>query len=451
MGIQRGLYKWWRGDSIPQTVDEEYDAIESEFNVCRLFRRDKLNQTDHEKDYRKYCSRLYQVGNNYEIIYQGIENEFKSIALAQISELAQEMDSVCAKLFQANVTRGVLQPVKEFLTQCEPMVERHKTRNKLKSNFDYYREKVRIYSKEGSTVTPEKLQQAETKRLSFEGLYKDVNLSNKNMMRKLMDRRQDLFDPMVQQLVHNLVDYSKRLSPLLTKMVTIAEVCPKENLSPSAIKPITYSHTPSVQANQSVEEPKPRVVQSRDIDPFATSPHAEDEIHLQRRQSQPVQRQTPTASSYGQPDQRRQSQPKPSPVADLFGDDDPFFSDLTSSVATPVMPSSNPALAHFDQPMLSPTNRTQQNFVTPMTTHNQSTFTNQFDQLSLQPQQPYQTSQPTFSNQLQPQQPYQQPPQQNVDMSFDNLLDNFVAQPSTNNGNNNINKQNNQFNDDSFF
>jgi predicted nucleic acid-binding Zn-ribbon protein len=167
-------------------------------------------------NFHAMSSTLRFMGKAFEEMYLVTEDQPPE-EVQQLIKVAEEMDEKAIKPFQANVSKGFIDPANEFHSLFAPIKDKHATRKKVQLEYDYYRDKVKSMSenKKGSTGT--EVSRLKEKMQAYEEQYEQATTSNKNDMRDLMDRRPDSLDPMARLLLAEILVCTRKMTEAVEK------------------------------------------------------------------------------------------------------------------------------------------------------------------------------------------------------------------------------------------
>jgi predicted nucleic acid-binding Zn-ribbon protein len=135
----------------------------------------------------------------------------------QLVKIAEEMDEMAVKPFQAAVSRGFIEPANEFHALFAPLKDKHAQRKKIQLEYDYFSDKVKTLSASNKGDKATELVRMKEKMQTYEEQYDESTRENKQAMRDLMDRRPDSLDPMVQTMLKELMNCTRKMADAMEK------------------------------------------------------------------------------------------------------------------------------------------------------------------------------------------------------------------------------------------
>jgi hypothetical protein len=118
---------------------------------------------------------------------------------------------------QNQVTSHILDPTNAYIVRFPAAKDLHKQRKKLLLEYDFFRDKVKTLS-EKQSKNPLELPKAKEKMNVAKDDYDQVNALTKNAITELLDSKAEVYAPVVEQLIGNLIQYNDRTSATMNRL-----------------------------------------------------------------------------------------------------------------------------------------------------------------------------------------------------------------------------------------
>ncbi|KAL9655529.1 hypothetical protein ABK040_002196 [Willaertia magna] len=199
------------------TEDEEFNLLKSKFKAAHKA----------SENFVKHVNQLIENFHAFSTTLAFLSEDFRDVntqgstkmeqAGQMLEKVSKNIESDCVLPFQTNVTSSVVSSVNEYIVLFEPLEKLFKERKNVTLQLDYYRQQVEKLS-EKQSKNPLELPKAKEKMNTFKEQWENINNQCKQMMLDILEKEKDVFEPAIEQVCANILDYNSKLNSTIVEL-----------------------------------------------------------------------------------------------------------------------------------------------------------------------------------------------------------------------------------------
>ncbi|KAL0491537.1 hypothetical protein AKO1_010280 [Acrasis kona] len=230
------------------TIDTDYQDIYTQFNsTWKTSQGFSKHVGQLIENFHAMSINLHFLAEDFRDLYSHTADAQKKEASVLLMGIAEELENKAVLPFQNQVTTHILNPTNIYVERFPPAKDLHNQRKKLLLEYDYYRDKVKGLT-EKQSKNPLELPKMKEKMNVAKDDYDRINDLTKSTMTDILSSKSEVYSPVVEQLIGNLIQYNERTSATMSKLKKFGRE-PLAGNVPSPVSPTLHSST-TVTAHQ---------------------------------------------------------------------------------------------------------------------------------------------------------------------------------------------------------